>query len=61
MLHLAGSFHVARFTGIPEALEHYRPGMEALVVVGRPAEDLGALPAEHVGDGHFVLLTRMER
>ncbi|HSG46738.1 MAG TPA: ChaN family lipoprotein, partial [Longimicrobiales bacterium] len=53
VLHLAGSFHVARFTGIPEALEHYRPGTEALVVVGRPAEDLGALPEEHVGDGDF--------
>lgn len=58
VLHLAGSFHVSQFTGIPETLEHYRPGTRQLVLVGRPADDLGALPEEFSGDGDFVLLTR---
>ena len=49
VLHLAGSFHVSQYTGIPEALEHYRPGTRQLVVVGRPADDLTVLPDEFQG------------
>ena len=58
VLHLAGSFHVANRTGIPEVLEAYRPGTRQLVVVARPAEELNALPAEFHGEGDFVILTR---
>jgi uncharacterized iron-regulated protein len=43
VLHLAGSFHVANFTGTPEALQHYRPGTRALVLVAEPAEDRDGL------------------
>jgi uncharacterized iron-regulated protein len=58
VLHLAGSFHVASFTGTPEALEHYRPGTRALVVVAVPAEERGTLGDDRVGLGDFVVLTR---
>lgn len=60
VLHLAGSFHVANHTGTPEALEHYRPGTRALVLVARPADDRSALPEEFHGEGDFVILTRGE-
>ncbi len=58
ILHLAGSFHVASFTGTPEALQHYRPGTRAVVVVAVPAEDRDALGDERLGLGDFVVLTR---
>jgi uncharacterized iron-regulated protein len=58
VLHLAGSFHVANFTGTPEALQHYRPGTRALVLVAEPAEDRDGLTAEQEGLGDFVILTR---
>lgn len=58
VLHLAGSFHVAHLTGTPEALQHYRPGTRALVLVAEPAEDRGGLTAEQMGLGDFVILTR---
>jgi uncharacterized iron-regulated protein len=58
ILHLAGSFHVASFTGTPEALQHYRPGTRSVVVVAEPAQDRGALGEERVGLGDFVVLTR---
>jgi uncharacterized iron-regulated protein len=58
VLHLAGSFHVANFTGTPEALQHYRPGTRALVLVAEPAEDRNGLTSEQQGLGDFVILTR---
>lgn len=58
VLHFAGSFHVENFTGTPEALQHYKPGTPALVVVGVPAEDRSGLAQEHLGQGDFVILTR---
>jgi uncharacterized iron-regulated protein len=58
VLHLAGSFHVANFTGVPEVLERYRPGTRRLVLVGRPSEDLESLPDQFTGQGDFVILTR---
>jgi uncharacterized iron-regulated protein len=61
VLHLAGSFHVANHTGTPEALDHYRPGTPAMVLVARPAEDLSSLPEEFLGQGDFVILTYRER
>lgn len=58
VLHLAGSFHVAGFTGIPETLRHYRPGTRQLVLVAEPSAELDALSEEHLGTGDFVILTR---
>ena len=58
VLHLAGSFHVANFTGTPEALQHYRPGTRALVLVAEPGEVGDDLDTEHVGLGDFVIVTR---
>jgi uncharacterized iron-regulated protein len=60
VFHLAGSFHVANFTGVPEVLESYRPGTRRLVLVARPADDLESLPDEFAGEGDFVILTRGE-
>jgi uncharacterized iron-regulated protein len=39
VLHLTGSFHVENRTGTPEALRHYRPGVEYLIITTRTAED----------------------
>lgn len=59
VLHYAGSFHVARGTGIPERLEDYRPQARALTVVLRPVEDIRAWDdEEHEGLADFVVLTR---
>jgi uncharacterized iron-regulated protein len=60
VFHLAGSFHVANFTGVPEVLESYRPGTRRLVLVARPSDDLESLPDEFAGEGDFVILTRGE-
>jgi uncharacterized iron-regulated protein len=58
VIHVAGAFHVANGTGIPEALEHYRPGTEVLTIVGyRVPESGGFEPEAHAGLGDFVLLT----
>ncbi len=58
ILHLAGSFHVASFTGTPEALRHYRSGTRAVVVVAEPSEERVTLGDERLGLGDFVVLTR---
>jgi len=62
VLHLTGSFHVENRTGIPEALERYRPGVRSLVITTRVAEDphdfagaTGDLDAKALAD--FILLT----
>jgi uncharacterized iron-regulated protein len=58
ILHLAGGFHVQRGTGIPEALEVYRPGTRWSVVAVRRVEDPARFdPALHQGLGDFVILT----
>lgn len=58
VIHLAGAFHVQWGTGIPEQLELYRPGTDALVVVALPVADPSAFDPEAHGDrGDFVLLT----
>ncbi len=59
VLHMAGSFHVERGTGIPERIEDYRPGTRIVTVVLRPAEDINTFDAENdTGLGDFVVLTR---
>jgi len=57
-LHLAGSFHVDRHQGTPEALQHYRPGTRSRVVVMRPVANPDLFPAELRGMGDFVVLTQ---
>ncbi|KPK64939.1 MAG: hypothetical protein AMS21_06120 [Gemmatimonas sp. SG8_38_2] len=45
-------------TGIPEQLEHYRPGTRSLVISMEMADDFRSFdPAEHAGLGDFVILT----
>jgi uncharacterized iron-regulated protein len=59
VVHVAGSFHVAGGTGIPEHLARYRPGVETLIVVAYPTADgVSFDPEAHGGRGDFVLLTR---
>ena len=61
VIHLAGSFHVERDTGIPETLARYRPGTRVLSVVFKPeATVTGFEPARHLGYGDFVVLTRAD-
>lgn len=57
-LHLAGSFHVDRHQGTPEALQHYRPGTRARVVVMRPVAHPDQFPDDLHGIGDFVVLTQ---
>ena len=58
VVHVAGAFHVARGTGIPERIEDYRPGTAVTTVVMTEAGDAGAwIDAEHEGLADFVVLT----
>lgn len=58
LVHLSGSFHVARGTGIPERIEDYRPGTEVTSVVLRAVDDIDTWTEEHGELGDFVVLTR---
>ncbi len=58
VLHMVGSFHVARGTGIPEQLERYRPGTSSVIVMLRPVEDVATFePAPSGTWGDFVIQT----
>ena len=58
VLHMVGGFHVRNFTGIPEAIRHYRPATRTLVISMELAEDFHTFdPQEHGGRGDFVVLT----
>ncbi|GMQ82164.1 MAG: ChaN family lipoprotein [Rhodothermia bacterium] len=58
VLHMVGSFHVARGTGAPEHLEAYRPGTSSMTVVIRPVEDVEAFEQAPSGTwGDFVIQT----
>lgn len=58
VLHMVGSFHVARGTGTPEHLESYRPGTSAMIVMLRPVEDIDAFEPAPAGEwGDFVIQT----
>jgi uncharacterized iron-regulated protein len=62
VLHLAGSFHVARGTGTPEQLEAYRPGTRAMIVVLRPVDDVAAFEPAPVSEwGDYVIQTEKAR
>jgi uncharacterized iron-regulated protein len=59
VVHMAGSFHVERGTGIPERVAGYRPGTRVVAVVMVSAEDISAWQdEEHEGLGDFVVLTK---
>lgn len=59
VVHVAGSFHVARGTGIPERIDDYRPGTRVLSVVATKADDVDAWSETEHGDlADFVVLTR---
>jgi len=58
VLHMVGGFHVENFTGIPEQVQHYRPGTRSLVLSMDIADDFRSFdPEEHAGLGDFVILT----
>ena len=62
VLHMVGSFHVARGTGIPEQLERYRPGTSSVIVMLRPVEDVATFEAAPSGTwGDFVIQTDKSR
>jgi uncharacterized iron-regulated protein len=59
VVHIAGSFHVARGTGIPERIDDYRPGTRVTSVVITKADALDAWSDEdHADVADFVVLTR---
>jgi uncharacterized iron-regulated protein len=58
VLHMVGGFHVENHTGIPEQVQHYRPGTHSLVVSLEIADDFRSFdPTKHAGRGDFVILT----
>lgn len=62
VVHVAGSFHVAKGTGIPERISDYRPGTRVTTVVMTKAEDIDAWSAERHGPlADFVVLTRASK
>lgn len=59
VLHVAGSFHVERGTGIPERIAGYRPGTRVVTVVLEPSTDIDRFSKkDDEGLGDFVVLTR---
>lgn len=57
VVHLAGGFHVENGTGIPEALEHYRPGTRARLIAVRAVPDPSRFDPDLADRGDFVVLT----
>lgn len=55
VMHVAGSFHVERDTGIPDMIRAYRPELRLVSVVVRPGEAFGE--DDHLGLGDFVVIT----
>ena len=59
VIHMAGSFHVERGTGIPERLADYAPGTRVLSIVMVSVDDITAWDEkEHEGLADFVVFTR---
>ncbi len=62
VLHMVGSFHVARGTGIPEQVERYRPGTSSMIVMLRAVSDVDSFEAAPKGTwGDFVIQTDKSR
>lgn len=58
VVHMVGSFHVARGTGTPEHLEAYRPGTESIIIMMRAVSDVNSFEAAPSGVwGDFVIQT----
>ncbi len=57
VLHLAGGFHVENGTGIPEAIQHYRPGTTVRTVAVRAVRDPSTFDGEMRDSGDYVILT----
>ncbi len=58
VLHVAGSFHVERGTGIPERIAGYRPGTRVVTVVLEPSANIDRFSGKDDGGlGDFVVLT----
>lgn len=59
VVHVSGSFHVAKGTGIPERIADYRPGTTITTLVLTKVDDVAAWSAEDHGPlADFVILTR---
>jgi len=59
VIHMAGSFHVERSTGIPERVADYAPGTRVLSIVMVSVDDITAWDdEEHEGLGDFVVFTK---
>lgn len=59
VIHVVGSFHVARGTGIPERIADYRPGTRVRSVVMSASDDIERWDdSEDRGLADFVILTR---
>ncbi len=62
VLHIVGSFHVARGTGTPEHLVRYRPGASSMIVMLRPVDDIDHFEPAPAGQwGDFVIQTDASR
>ncbi|MEM6644978.1 MAG: ChaN family lipoprotein [Bacteroidota bacterium] len=58
VLHVTGSFHVDKGSGIPDHLERYRPGTRTLIVTMRPHSNIDDFDKEQFTNvGDFVILT----
>jgi uncharacterized iron-regulated protein len=58
VVHMVGSFHVARGTGTPEHLETYRPGTKSIIIMMRAVSDVDTFEAAPSGVwGDFVIQT----
>jgi uncharacterized iron-regulated protein len=58
VLHMVGSFHVARGTGTPEHLTRYRPGASSMIIMMRSVEDIDQFEPAPAGEwGDFVIQT----
>lgn len=57
ILHLAGGFHVENGTGIPETIQHYRPGTTVRTVAVRAVPEPSTFDVEMAGAGDYVILT----
>ncbi len=58
VLHIVGSFHVARGTGTPEHLTRYRPSATSMIVMMRSVEDVDEFEEAPSGEwGDFIIQT----
>ncbi len=62
VLHMVGSFHVARGTGTPEHLDSYAPDASRMIVMLRPVDDIDEFDPAPSGEwGDFVIQTDRSR